>query len=144
MPSALATERLIVPISASDKRMVEAKASHGNISTAELVRRAVRRYDPQEEEAELRSLLDVFATLHAETQAHRRKGQGLSFLRHGFVTSQREQEPYAPQPQLARPNKSLKGRNPWPDRPLDFDLSLRRTQNPHGEYRCQTEFLLCC
>jgi hypothetical protein len=73
MASALATERLIVPISPTDKRMVEAKASSGNISTAELVRRAVRRYDPQEEErqeeAELRSLLALFAASHAETLA---------------------------------------------------------------------------
>ncbi len=73
MANALATERLIVPISAAEKRMVEAKASRGSISTAELVRRAVRRYDPREEpqqqEAELRSLLELFAASHAETLA---------------------------------------------------------------------------
>jgi hypothetical protein len=69
--SALATERLIVPISPADKRMVERKASSGKMSTAEFVRRAVQRYDPREgedrEAAELRSMLDVFTALHAET-----------------------------------------------------------------------------
>ena len=68
---ALATERLIVPISPADKKMVERKASSGRMSMAEFVRRAVLRYDPREEqdqtEAELRSVLDAFNAMHADT-----------------------------------------------------------------------------
>jgi len=68
----LATERLIVPISAEDKRMVMNKAAKlGRLSTAELVRRAVAAYDPEEAavEAELQALLAAFPAVHAETLA---------------------------------------------------------------------------
>jgi hypothetical protein len=68
----LATERLIVPISAEDKRMVSAKAARlGKLSTAEFVRRAVLAYEPEdlETEAELKALLAAFPGLHAETMA---------------------------------------------------------------------------
>ena len=68
----LASERLIVPISAEDKRMVTAKAARlGKISAAELVRRAVVAYEPEEAEAEveLKALLAAFPRLHAETMA---------------------------------------------------------------------------
>ncbi len=68
---ALATERLIVPISPSEKTAVEKKVHSGKMSTAEFVRRAVVHYDPNEEElreeAELQALLEVFAVTHAET-----------------------------------------------------------------------------
>ncbi len=68
---ALATERLIVPISPADKKKVEQKARLRRMSTSEFVRRAVLRDDPSDEErreeAELRALLDVFAVTHAET-----------------------------------------------------------------------------
>jgi hypothetical protein len=71
--SALATERLIVPISRADKKAVEKKASAGKMSTAEFVRRAALHYDPRNErrreEAELRSLLAAFRATHAETLA---------------------------------------------------------------------------
>jgi hypothetical protein len=69
--TALATQRLIVPISPADKKTVEKKASARRISTAEFVRRAVLNYDPQDEstqeEAELRALLEVFHGTHART-----------------------------------------------------------------------------
>lgn len=68
----LASERLIVPISVEDKRMVTAKAARlGRMSTAELVRRAVAAYDPQEPEAEaaLKTLLAAFPAIHAQTIA---------------------------------------------------------------------------
>ncbi len=69
---ALASERLIVPISPEDKKLVSAKAARlGKLSTAELVRRAVVAYEPEdaEAEAELTSLLAAFPALHAETMA---------------------------------------------------------------------------
>ena len=67
---ALASERLIVPISAEDKRLVFAKAARmGKLSTAEFVRRAVVAYEPEDAaaEAELTALLAAFPKLHAET-----------------------------------------------------------------------------
>jgi hypothetical protein len=66
----LATQRLIVPITAKDKARVERKAAKaGKISTAEFVRRAALNYDPADEEAaaELRQLVDRFEELHAAT-----------------------------------------------------------------------------
>ncbi len=69
--AALATERLIVPISPADKKKVEKKAKSRHMSTAEYVRRAVLRDDlgeeEQREEAELRALMEVFAVTHAQT-----------------------------------------------------------------------------
>ena len=45
----LANQRLIVPITARDKELVERKAAKaGNISTAEFVRRAALDYEPAE------------------------------------------------------------------------------------------------
>jgi cytoplasmic iron level regulating protein YaaA (DUF328/UPF0246 family) len=68
---ALATQRLIVPISPADKEKVEKKASARHMSTAEFVRRAILRDDlldeERQQEAELRALLEVFAVTHAET-----------------------------------------------------------------------------
>lgn len=69
---ALASQRLIVPISAEDKRMVTAKAARlGKLSTAELVRRAIVAYEPADTaaEAEIRALLTMFPSLHEETMA---------------------------------------------------------------------------
>jgi hypothetical protein len=68
----LANQRLIVPITARDKELVERKAAKaGKISTAEFVRRAALNYEPADEEAavELRALLDGFKDLHASTLA---------------------------------------------------------------------------
>jgi hypothetical protein len=68
----LATQRLIVPITAKDKARVEKKAAlAGKISTAEFVRRAALNYEPADEAvaAELRGLLDGFDELHASTLA---------------------------------------------------------------------------
>ena len=68
----LATQRLIVPITAKDKARVEHKAAKaGKISTAEFVRRAALNYDPADEEAavELRQLVDRFEEIHAATTA---------------------------------------------------------------------------
>jgi hypothetical protein len=71
--TAVVTERLIVPISPADKRLVERKASARHMSMAEFVRRAVVQYEPRDEEAreeaELRALLDVFEETHARTLA---------------------------------------------------------------------------
>jgi hypothetical protein len=68
---ALATERLIVPISPGDKRRVERKAQSGKMSMAEFARRALLNYDPGEEneraEAELREVLEIFDTVHVQT-----------------------------------------------------------------------------
>jgi len=70
MPVA-ASERLIVPISPADKKAVERKAAAGKMSMAEFARRAVLKYDPREEEtrieAELRTVLQAFGTIHAQT-----------------------------------------------------------------------------
>jgi hypothetical protein len=68
----LATQRLIVPITAKDKARVERKAAKaGKISMAEFVRRAALNYEPADEkaEAELRSLVNSFEELHAGTLA---------------------------------------------------------------------------
>jgi hypothetical protein len=68
----LATQRLIVPITAKDKKRVERKAAKaGKISTAEFVRRAALNYEPagEAEEAELRTLLKALEKLHAVTLA---------------------------------------------------------------------------
>ncbi len=68
----LATERLVVPITAKDKARVERKAATaGKMSTAEFVRRAALNYEPADEAAaaELRSLVAVFEELHASTLA---------------------------------------------------------------------------
>ncbi|HWK46896.1 MAG TPA: hypothetical protein VNT30_19405 [Stellaceae bacterium] len=71
--SALATERLIVPISSAEKQAVEKKAIAEKISTAEFVRRAILHYDPdkadQDVEAELRAVLEVFTLTHQQTLA---------------------------------------------------------------------------
>lgn len=68
----LASERLVVPITAKDKARVEKKAAMaGKMSTAEFVRRAALNYEPADEEAaaELRSLVAGFDELHASTLA---------------------------------------------------------------------------
>jgi hypothetical protein len=68
----LATQRLIIPITAADKKAVEAKAAKlGRNMTAEFVRRAVLAYDPDEaaDEEELRTLIASFAAIHAATLA---------------------------------------------------------------------------
>lgn len=68
----LATQRLIVPISPGDKKLVEQRAARaGKLSVAEFVRRAALSYEPEDEaiEQELRQLLDGFETLHENTLA---------------------------------------------------------------------------
>jgi hypothetical protein len=68
----LATQRLVVPITAKDKERVERKAAKaGKISTAEFVRRAALAYEPADEgeEAELRALAGALEELHAATIA---------------------------------------------------------------------------
>jgi hypothetical protein len=68
----LATQRLVVPITAKDKARIERRAAKaGKISTAEFVRRAALNYDPAdaEAEAELRGLAAGFEALHASTLA---------------------------------------------------------------------------
>ena len=64
------TERVVVLMSPAEKRALDAKAARaGPISAGELVRRAVEAYDEKaaEEAAELRGLLGVLASVHAET-----------------------------------------------------------------------------
>lgn len=66
----LATERLIVPISPEDKRLVSDRAKRlGKISVAEFVRRAALSYDPAESavEAELRTVLPELDRVHEAT-----------------------------------------------------------------------------
>jgi hypothetical protein len=68
----LATQRLIIPITAKDKQRVQRKAAMaGKISTAEFVRRAALNYEPADEAAaaELHSLVAGFEALHASTLA---------------------------------------------------------------------------
>jgi Ribbon-helix-helix protein, copG family len=66
----LATQRLVIPITAKDKARVERKAAKaGKISTAEFVRRAALNYEPADAEAELRGLVAGFEALHASTLA---------------------------------------------------------------------------
>ena len=66
----LASERVVVLMSPAERRVLETKASRaGKISAAELVRRAVDAYDEGSvaEAAELRTLLDMLAGVHADT-----------------------------------------------------------------------------
>jgi hypothetical protein len=68
----LATKRLIVPISPSDKKLVEERAARaGKLSVAEFVRRAALNYEPadQASEQELHQLLEGFDALHENTLA---------------------------------------------------------------------------
>jgi hypothetical protein len=68
----LATQRLVVPITAKDKARVERKAAKaGKISTAEFVRRAALNYEPADAQAgaELHGLVTGFEELHAKTLA---------------------------------------------------------------------------
>jgi hypothetical protein len=68
----LATQRLIIPITAKDKQRVERKAAKaGKMSTAEFVRRAALNYEPagEEAEAELRCLVTGLDEVHASTLA---------------------------------------------------------------------------
>ncbi len=68
----LASERLVIPITAKDKARVERKAAMaGRLSTAEFVRRAALNYEPADEAAaaELRGLVSGFDELHATTLA---------------------------------------------------------------------------
>ena len=62
-----ATARMVVLMSPREKAALEAKARRtGKISAGELVRRAVAAYD-SDEASQLRTLLDLLATTHAET-----------------------------------------------------------------------------
>jgi hypothetical protein len=66
----LATQRLVVPIAAKDKAVIERKAAKaGKMSMAEFVRRAALDYEPADEQAahELQRLLDGFDGLHTAT-----------------------------------------------------------------------------
>ena len=68
----LATQRLVVPIAAKDKALIERRAAKaGKMSTAEFVRRAALDYEPADQEAaaELRCLLEGFDELHTDTLA---------------------------------------------------------------------------
>lgn len=75
---ATAAERVVTLMSRPEKVALERKAQLASrywgrkVSTAEIVREAVRAYDvtgSNEEEAELRSLLAAFNSLHPETLA---------------------------------------------------------------------------
>ncbi|MGV6871572.1 hypothetical protein ACUSIJ_02615 [Pseudochelatococcus sp. B33] len=76
--SAVASERLIVPISSEDKRQVESRARRLGVSTAEYVRRSLQSFDPEaasargrqeEEERELALLLAALEAARAKTLA---------------------------------------------------------------------------
>lgn len=76
--SAIASERLIVPISSEDKRRVETRARRLGVSTAEYVRRSLHSFDPdaaaveharEEEERELALLVEALAASRAQTLA---------------------------------------------------------------------------
>lgn len=84
--SAVASERLIVPISSEDKRQVESRARRLGVSTAEYVRRSLHSFDPEAasaahdaaretarqreaDERELAMLLESLAASRAETLA---------------------------------------------------------------------------
>lgn len=76
--SAVASERLIVPISSEDKRQVEVRARRLGVSTAEYVRRSLHSFNPdavsaarerEEEEQELAALLKALGTSRAATLA---------------------------------------------------------------------------
>jgi hypothetical protein len=58
-----ATERLIVPMSADDKKLVEKRATRHSMSMAEYARRAMLDYDPDDDrsaqDANLRALIEA-------------------------------------------------------------------------------------
>jgi hypothetical protein len=68
-----ATARLIVPISPSDKKRIERRASRHSMSMAEFARRAMIDYDPDADrpaqEAELRALIEAHEAAYARMVA---------------------------------------------------------------------------
>jgi hypothetical protein len=66
---AAATERVVVLMTPSEKRALEAKARRTGASTAEFVRRSVDAFDEAADSAEVEALLKTLATTHATTLA---------------------------------------------------------------------------
>ncbi|HTT81857.1 MAG TPA: hypothetical protein VMF67_00090 [Rhizomicrobium sp.] len=64
---AVATERVVVLMTRTEKRALEAKARRMGSSAAELVRRSVDAFDEALEVAEVEALLKTLATTHAAT-----------------------------------------------------------------------------
>lgn len=64
-----ATERVVVLMTKTEKRALEAKARRMGTSTAELVRRSVDAFDEDVGATEIEALLDALATAHKATLA---------------------------------------------------------------------------
>jgi len=66
---AVATERVVVLMTRSEKRALESKAKRMGASTAELVRRSVDAFDPEADSGEIEKLLKLLAASHRATLA---------------------------------------------------------------------------
>ena len=73
------TERLTILLTAAEKAELSSRADAMGISASELVRLAVRHYDPEVDEQELRELVDELAA--ATRQARDQSNMGASWRR---------------------------------------------------------------
>jgi hypothetical protein len=62
------TERVNLLVTPEEKAALEAKAAALNLSTSEMVRRAVASYDPELDESELQALADELSSVVAATE----------------------------------------------------------------------------
>ena len=62
------SERVNLLVTPEEKASIEARAAALNISTSEMVRRAVASYDPEFEESELQVLADELSSVVAATE----------------------------------------------------------------------------
>jgi hypothetical protein len=90
----------MVLMSPEERALLDSKARALGVSAGEVVRRAVQAFEvgTQEEEAELRALIDAFNELHPETlriadECHRKVAETLAGpLRHGPVVRRRREK----------------------------------------------------
>jgi hypothetical protein len=61
---AASTERVVVLMTAAEKKALDRKAKRIGSSAAELVRRSVASFDPDVDEAEIERMLDVLSISH--------------------------------------------------------------------------------
>lgn len=62
------SERINLLVTPEEKAAIEARAAALNLSTSEMVRRAVASYDPESDEAELQALADGLRSVARATE----------------------------------------------------------------------------
>jgi len=87
-----ATERVVILMTKPEKRALQAKAKRAGTSTAELIRRSVKSFDPNDDNAEIEKLLGYLTEAHRKTLASLDKAEGeLAETRAYFAAKAREQ-----------------------------------------------------